>query len=139
MKQAREQAEEYRSWGMPDRAKLSQAQAEQLEQAYQSAIGGKSSNHPGIPHRTEMVNELKDKADIRGPVLKYNYYLKPEVFNENGGPLKLSEMLLFREFMRRPKRTNSPETQGLVQVSYRGLEKIHKSPLALAGKRINAG
>lgn len=40
-KQAREQAEEYRSWGMPDQAKLSQAQAEQLEQAYQAATGGK--------------------------------------------------------------------------------------------------
>ena len=76
-----------------------------------------------------MVNELKDKADIRGPVLKYNHYLQPEVFNENGGPLKLSEMLLFREFMRRPKRTNSLETQGLVQVGYLGLEKIHKIPL----------
>ncbi|WP_274008949.1 hypothetical protein, partial [Escherichia coli] len=67
--------------------------------------------------------------DIRGPVLKYNHYLQPEVFNKNGGPLKLSEMLLFREFMRRPKRTNSLETQGLVQVGYQGLEKIHKSPL----------
>ncbi|MXD96171.1 hypothetical protein, partial [Escherichia coli] len=76
-----------------------------------------------------MVNELKERADIRGPVLQYNHYLKPEVINENGGPLKLSEMLLFREFMRRPKRTNSLETLGLVQVRYQGLEKIHKSPL----------
>lgn len=125
IKQAREQAEEYRSWGLPDQAKLSEAQAEQLEQAYQSAIGGKAATTP-YPALTEMVNELKDKADIRGPVLKYNHYLQPEVFNENGGPLKLSEMLLFREFMRRPKRTNSLETQGLVQVGYLGLEKIHK-------------
>ncbi|AMV49458.1 hypothetical protein AOD72_00450 [Klebsiella pneumoniae subsp. pneumoniae] len=76
-----------------------------------------------------MVNELKEKADIRGPILQYNHYLKPEIFNENGGPLKLSEMLLFREFMRRPKRTNSLETQGLVQVGYQGLEKIHKMPV----------
>lgn len=128
-KQAREQAEEYRSWGMPDQAKLSQAQAEQLEQAYQFAIGGKAATTLVSRTWTEMVNELKDKADIRGPVLKYNYYLKPEVFNENGGPLKLSEMLLFREFMRRPKRTNSLETQGLVQVGYLGLEKIHKLPM----------
>lgn len=128
-KQAREQAEEYRSWGMPDQAKLSQAQAEQLEQAYQAATGGKAATILVSRTWTEMVNELKERADIRGPVLQYNHYLKPEVFNENGGPLKLSEMLLFREFMRRPKRTNSPETQGLVQVGYQGLEKIHKSPL----------
>lgn len=90
------------------------------------------------PEPTEMVNELKERADIRGPVLQYNHYLKPEVFNENGGPLKLSEMLLFREFMRRPKRTNSPETQGLVQVGYPGWRKYIRSS-ALAGKRINAG
>lgn len=128
-KQAREQAEEYRSWGMPDQAKLSQAQAEQLEQAYQAATGGKAATILVSRAWTEMVNELKERADIRGPVLQYNHYLKPEVFNENGGPLKLSEMLLFREFMRRPKRTNSLETQGLVQVGYQGLEKIHKSPL----------
>lgn len=128
-KQAREQAEEYRSWGMPDQAKLSQAQAEQLEQAYQAATGGKAATILVSRTWTEMVNELKERADIRGPVLQYNHYLKPEVFNENGGPLKLSEMLLFREFMRRPKRTNSLETQGLVQVGYQGLEKIHKSPL----------
>lgn len=128
-KQAREQAEEYRSWGMPDQAKLSQAQAEQLEQAYQAATGGKAATILVSRTWTEMFNELKERADIRGPVLQYNHYLKPEVFNENGGPLKLSEMLLFREFMRRPKRTNSLETQGLVQVGYQGLEKIHKSPL----------
>lgn len=128
-KQAREQAEEYRGWGMPDQAKLSQAQAEQLEQAYQAATGGKAATILVSRTWTEMVNELKERADIRGPVLQYNHYLKPEVFNENGGPLKLSEMLLFREFMRRPKRTNSLETQGLVQVGYQGLEKIHKSPL----------
>ncbi len=75
-----------------------------------------------------MVNELKEKADIQGPILQYNHYLKPEIFTENGGPLKLAEMLLFREFMRRPKRTNSPETQGLVQVGYQGLEKAHSVP-----------
>ncbi|EME1930227.1 DEAD/DEAH box helicase, partial [Cronobacter sakazakii] len=127
-KQAREQAEEYRSWGMPEQAKLSEAQAEQLEQAYQAATGGKAATTLVSRTWSEMVNELKEKADIRGPVLQYNHYLKPEVFNENGGPLKLSEMLLFREFMRRPKRTNSLETQGLIQVGYLGLEKIHKIP-----------
>lgn len=36
-------------------------------------------------------------------------------------------MLLFREFMRRFKRINSLEIQGLVQVGYQGLEKIYKS------------
>ncbi|WP_380179971.1 DEAD/DEAH box helicase [Kalamiella sp. sgz302252] len=129
VKQAREQADEYRSWGLPEQAKLSEAQAEQLEQVFQAATGGKAATILVARTWIEMVNELKEKADIRGPVLQYNHYLKPEVFNENGGPLKLSEMLLFREFMRRPKRTNSLETQGLVQVGYQGLEKTHKVPV----------
>ncbi len=128
-KQARHEAKEYRSWGMPEQAKLAEAQAEQLEQAIQAATGGKAATILVSRTWIEMVNELKEKADIRGPILQYNHYLKPEIFNENGGPLKLSEMLLFREFMRRPKRTNSLETQGLVQVGYQGLEKSHKMPV----------
>ncbi|CGJ46703.1 Uncharacterised protein [Salmonella enterica subsp. enterica serovar Typhi] len=121
--QYREEAREYREWGMPEEAKLSEAQAERLEQAIQTATGGKAATILVCRTWTEMVNDLKEKADIQGPILQYNHYLKPEIFTENGGPLKLAEMLLFREFMRRPKRTNSLETQGLVQVGYQGLEK----------------
>lgn len=126
--QYREEAREYREWGMPEEAKLSEAQAERLEQAIQTATGGKAATILVCRTWTEMVNDLKEKADIQGPILQYNHYLKPEIFTENGGPLKLAEMLLFREFMRRPKRTNSLETQGLVQVGYQGLEKAHSVP-----------
>jgi hypothetical protein len=78
---------------MPEQAKLAEAQAEQLEQAIQAATGGKAATILFSRTWIEMVNELKEKADIRGPILQYNHYLKPEIFNENGGPLKLSEML----------------------------------------------
>lgn len=60
-KQAREQAEEYRSWGMPDQAKLSQAQAEQLEQAYQFAIGGKAATTLVSRTRLKWLTSLKIK------------------------------------------------------------------------------
>ena len=36
-KQARQQADEFRSWGLPEQAKLAEVQAEQLEQAFQAA------------------------------------------------------------------------------------------------------
>ncbi|KMK11833.1 DEAD/DEAH box helicase [Pluralibacter gergoviae] len=125
---AREEAESFRSWGMPEDAKGAEARAERIEQAIQAATGGRVKTNLVSRTWTEVVNELKDKADIKGPVLQYNYYLKPEIFNANGGPLKLAEMLLFREVMRRPKRTNSLETQGLVRVGYQGLDKVHQMP-----------
>lgn len=79
---------------------------------------------------SELVNELKKRADLqeKGPMLLANKYQKPEIFKETDGPQKLAEMLLFREFMRRPKRQNSLETQGLVKVGYLGLDKIQEAP-----------
>lgn len=76
----------------------------------------------------ELAKELKQKTDLKGSMLLYNQYQKPEIFRETDGPYKLAEMLLFREFMRRPKRQNSLETQGLVKVGYLGLDKIQEPP-----------
>ncbi|MGG4732070.1 DEAD/DEAH box helicase [Leclercia adecarboxylata] len=128
-KQARDEAKNLRDWDMPEEAILSEEKAERIEQAIQKATGGKVNTVLTSLTWQEMINELKDKADIQGSILQYNHYLKPEIFTENSGPLKLSDMLLFREFMRRPKRTNNLETQGLVQVGYQGLEKVHKTPV----------
>lgn len=49
-------------------------------------------------------------------------------FGLDDGSIKLADMLLFREFARRPKRQNNSETQGLVKIGYSGLEKIKKCP-----------
>ncbi len=78
----------------------------------------------------DVVTELKQRADLQenGPMLLANRYQKPEIFKETDGPQKLAEMLLFREFMRRPKRQNSLETQGLVKVGYLGLDRIREIP-----------
>ena len=127
-KQARDEAKNLRDWGMPEEAILSEKKAERIEQAIQKATGEKVNTVLTSLTWQKMINDLKDKADIKGSILQYNHYLKPEIFNENSGPQKLSEMLLLREFMRRPKRTNSLETQGLVQIGYQGLEKLHNLP-----------
>ncbi|QUM81405.1 DEAD/DEAH box helicase [Moritella sp. 5] len=76
----------------------------------------------------EMVIQLANKADIKGSILQYNKYLAPEVFDINDGPFKLAEMMLFREFARRPKRQNSSETQALTKVNYIGLDKVKSCP-----------
>lgn len=83
----------------------------------------------------DLVNELVNKADLSGPMLLQNRYQKPEIFGDNTGPHVLAEMLLFREFMRRPKRQNSLETQGLVAVGYEGLERVtDKLPMGWEAK-----
>ncbi|MCG7870975.1 MAG: DEAD/DEAH box helicase [Candidatus Thiodiazotropha lotti] len=60
-----------------------------------------------------------------------NHYRELDVADFNGeeGAKKLAELLLAREFLRRPKRQNSLESMGLVQVCYPSLdEKINKVP-----------
>ncbi|BDX20193.1 DEAD/DEAH box helicase [Halopseudomonas aestusnigri] len=75
-----------------------------------------------------MVEELKHKSDLKDSILLYNKYQKPEIFSDKDGPHKLADMLLFREFMRRPKRQNSLETLGLVKLTYRGLDESRPLP-----------
>ncbi|MDF5321941.1 hypothetical protein P3641_24850, partial [Vibrio parahaemolyticus] len=77
---------------------------------------------------SEMVSKLSQKSDVTGSMLEYSKYLSPETFKQTDGALKLAEMLLFREFSRRPKRQNSSETQGLIKVGYTGLKTIKRIP-----------
>lgn len=76
----------------------------------------------------DMVTALAKKNDFNGAMLQYNQYLSPEVFKITDGAIRLADMLLFREFSRRPKRQNNSETQGLVKVGYAGLDKIKYTP-----------
>jgi len=55
----------------------------------------------------------------------HDYYSHQDAhFNVSRGKELLAEILLMREFARRPKRVNSLETLGLVSVQYTKLEKI---------------
>ncbi|MGB0943919.1 MAG: DEAD/DEAH box helicase [Marinomonas sp.] len=76
----------------------------------------------------EMVQELAGLSDIKESILISNKQLSPESFDATDGAFKLADMMLFREFSRRPKRQNSSETQGLVKVGYQGLSRIKKVP-----------
>lgn len=76
----------------------------------------------------ELVSELAAANDIKHSILDYNRYANPELFGGNNNSLILADLLLLREFARRPKNQNSTETLALVQVGYQGLEKVQKLP-----------
>lgn len=119
----------YRSLDMKEEVRTAEDKAARFEAQLAVASGVKFRPAMISLSWSELVNELKQKTDLKGSMLLYNKYQKPEIFGESVGPYKLAEMLLFREFMRRPKRQNSLETQGLVKVGYVGLEKAQEAPL----------
>lgn len=107
--------------GMKDMAKNLQAKID-------NANAGTSAFIPAITNWSELVKSLQLSNDIKNAMLEYNKYANPEVFDNATGPQKLAEMLLIREFARRPKRQNNLETQGIVKIGYVGLDKITSSP-----------
>lgn len=125
---AKADVELYRSIGIKEEARAAEEKVARLSTMLAATTGSKVRPTLVSLAWTELANELKQKADLKGPMLLYNKYHKPEIFTENDGPYKLAEMLLFREFMRRPKRQNSLETQGLVKVEYVGLDKVQEMP-----------
>lgn len=68
------------------------------------------------------------EADINRWALRYYAELDPDQFSGNSGAKSLAEMFIAREFSRRPKRTNSLETMGLVAVDYPKLRAITRVP-----------
>lgn len=106
------------------------------------------SHAPGIPDIiTKMQDELKtldtpqavpwreivswlatNEDDVRKWAYDYYSDLDPQIFNETTGKEVLASILTMREFARRPKRLNSPETMGLVAVRYPKLDAVMSLP-----------
>lgn len=78
---------------------------------------------------TDMVNHLAGTPDLQMGMLDYYNNLAPRAFGKQDS-IALAGMLLAREFYRRPKRANSLETLGLVQVCYPKLGSITSKPMA---------
>ena len=76
----------------------------------------------------EMVARLRANPDINTWMLDYYNSQNPALFPKAGGGQVLAEMLLLREFARRPKRQNSLETLGLVGVVYPALQNDLQPP-----------
>lgn len=78
---------------------------------------------------TDMVHHLAGTPDLQMGMLDYYNNLAPKTFSKHDSAA-LAAMLLAREFYRRPKRANSLETLGLVQVCYPKLASITSKPMA---------
>ena len=78
---------------------------------------------------TDMANHLAGTPELQMGMLDYYHNLAPNTFGQQDS-VALARMLLAREFYRRPKRANSLETLGLVQVCYPKLASITGKPIA---------
>lgn len=78
----------------------------------------------------KMCELLLNKSELSIDMLAYNREVNPLVFGDESGngAAKLAQLMLAREFSRRPRNTNSLEALGLVAVVYPDLDKITQCP-----------
>lgn len=95
-----------------------------------SALENELSNMGKISELSwqKAVAEIHASQDISKWIFDYYKDLNPILFPDSGGVRVLTELLLLREFARRPKRKNSMETLGLVSVQYPAIKQIKKIP-----------
>lgn len=72
----------------------------------------------------EMIDALSKAPDVYKWMYDYYKAIAPETFSVKAGVRLLAELLLLREFSRRPKRANSLETLGLVRIEYPLLDSV---------------
>jgi len=75
---------------------------------------------------SELKGSLRENAEIKDHIFSYYRDLAPLIFGGPDGLDKYIELQLIINFSRRPKRQNSLETLGLVEIVYPDLEKIKK-------------
>lgn len=125
--QALEDAKENRKIGLVDMAQIDEERAERFFHMAQQAKGEQPQYNVVSLTWGKMVKELVEKSDTR-QIYEHNKQLKQLLFEGEDGLIKMAELLLFREFRRRPKRQNSLETLGLVRVGYKNLELATQLP-----------
>jgi len=126
-KQALKEAKENRELGLTDMARIDEERADEFFRLAKEAKGEQPQYKAISLSWEQVVKGLLEKSDTRH-IYEHNKQLKQLLFEGEGGLIKMAELLLFREFRRRPKRQNSLETQGLVRVSYKNLESATQLP-----------
>lgn len=76
----------------------------------------------------EMRSYIIKVTDVADGMMRDYYQRAPNAFSSENDLNSLAGMLLAREFARRPKRANSLESMGLVQVDYPKLRDINVVP-----------
>lgn len=106
-------------------------QAAEVEQQAKTLREGGAKPRNSVPWR-EMINAIASASDLAS-ITDYNRHVNPTLFTGNAGTAVMAELLLAREFYRRPKNQNSTETLGLIRVGYRRLSEIDIAPPGWVG------
>lgn len=123
--QLEEQSRQLRNLGLVQMASDLDKQAQAIRSG-----GGAKPRTPVLWR--EVVSALAGTSDLFS-ITEYNRQVNPTLFTGNGGKVAMAELLLAREFYRRPKNQNSTETLGLIRVGYRGLAEIEVAPAGWVG------
>ncbi len=122
LKSYRESIEKFREKGEDDLVKGIEDLAEKIQLELDSQGTAKPLSW------RDAIARFHSSLDISRWIFDYYREINPQLFVEGEGPVILVEMLLLREFARRPKRQNSMETLGLVSVQYPALQEIVTLP-----------
>jgi len=74
------------------------------------------------------ASALSQSTDVNRWMLDFYKEYTTDIFDNPSAPNNLADMLLVREFARRPKRKNTLETLGLVSVEYPLLQQVRNVP-----------
>ncbi|SUO92299.1 DEAD/DEAH box helicase [Suttonella indologenes] len=83
----------------------------------------------------DMIQSLAQKDELVRHLLPYNQEINT-FFSSSDGKKNLAELLLLREFARRPKYANSLETLGMVSLIYPNLAKINNPPIGWTEREV---
>ena len=118
-----EKVKKYKRMGESDAAKDFEELAEKLA----SKLSQLGTSQP--VSWNDSLTTLESSKDVVSWISDYyRNDVDTKLFSGSGGSRNLAELLLLREFARRPKRRNSLETLGLVSVVYPALEQVKKMP-----------
>lgn len=124
-------AKSLREVGMSDQALM-------LEQQAAAVRAGETTTPRKEVSWRALAEQLAGTSDLTS-ITEYNRHANPVLFNGNAGNIVMAELLLAREFYRRPKNQNSSETLGLLRVGYRGLSEIQTTPAHWTGRVVRDG
>src|SRR5690606_39279135 len=109
--EANQQVAIYRDLGLLGEAKAEEDKVKRLSAVLASATGAPAAPNLISMTWSQLVEDLKQREDLKGSMLLANKYQKPEIFKDSDGPHKLAEML---ELDRKSTRLNSSH----VKISY---------------------
>ena len=96
----------------------------------------KLTNFIPVEYKALKSNIAKEDGDFRHIINSYTKH-DPFLFSNDSVRNNVAELLIFREFARRPKRQNNLETLGLVGLDYPSIDSISSAPTEWSSKGLS--